>query len=475
MITILGTVICPRLFLKLLLSAWRLVLKTEVHPFWSNFKDSLLKKKNQDSFLKTWLESIVSTQLEKKEEGYLFTIQAPSELHKKWVQENLLEEIKSSLEVFCKLPCKVCFEIIPQLPFKTKELNLKKTSPAPEPPSHFFNPEYLFENFIVGSHNEFAYSACLEIVKNTRAFNPLFIYGPSGLGKTHLLNAIGQKILQGNPSTKIRYLSAERFLNECVQSIQKREMPFFRKKYRNNCDVLLIDDIQMIAKGEAVQEEFFHTFNDLQSHGARIVLCCDKAPGHINRLEERVKTRLEGGLIADIFYPDIETRLAIVKYKSKKKELFLSEDLCFQVASTCKNSVREIEGVLNKIKMMSELHGGGLSSDHLQNILKDIAQPALTVEDIQKKVSESFNLSIEDLKSQTRKKHIVIARQTAMYFIKKYMKKSLSDIGNLFHRKDHTTVINSIKKVEKLKLEDVEFKRLFKNIDNDIHKYHRNC
>ncbi len=449
-------------------------MKTEVHPFWSNFKSSLLKKKGQDSVLKTWLESVISAQLEKKEEAYLFTVQTPSEFHKKWLQENLLEELVASLKMFYKKPCRVQFEITPYLPFKTKRMGLEKPLPSFEKPN-LFNPEYLFENFIVGSHNEFAHGACLEIVKNTQSFNPLFIYGPSGLGKTHLLNAIGQKILKDNPQTKIRYLSAERFLNECIQSIQKREMPLFRKKYRNNCDVLLIDDIQMIAKGEAVQEEFFHTFNELQNHGARIVLCCDRTPCHIHRLEERVKTRFEGGLIADIFYPDMETRLAIIKYKLNKKGLFLSEELSSQVAQTCKNSVREIEGVLNKIKMMSELHGGALSSSHLQNILKDIAQPALTAEEIQKMVSKSFNLPVEDLKSPTRKKNIVIARQTAMYFIKKYLKKSLSDIGFLFHKKDHTTVINSIKKVEKLKSESLEFKRLFKHIDNDIHKYNRNC
>ncbi len=450
-------------------------MKTKVHPFWSNFKTSILKKKNQDSFFKTWLESVISVQAEKKGNQHVFTIQTPSELHKKWMQENLLEDLRISLKNFYKAPFNVHFEITPCLPFKTNPINPAKKNLPLEKTASFFNPDYVFENFIVGSHNEFAYSASLEMVKGTSSFNPLFIYSPSGLGKTHLLNAIGQKILQNEPRTKIRYLSAERFLNECIQSIQKKEMSLFRKKYRNNCDVLLIDDIQMIAKGEAVQEEFFHTFNDLQSQGARVVLCCDKPPGHINRLEERVKTRLEGGLISDIFYPDIETRLAIIKHKINKKDLVLSEDLCFQIAQTCKNSVREMEGVLNKIKMMSELHGGGLPTSHIQNILKDIAQPELTANEIQKKVSEVFHLSVEDLKSQTRKKNIVIARQTAMYFIKKYLKKSLSDVGALFYKKDHTTVINSIKKVEKLKAENPDFKNLLKNIDNDIHKYNRNC
>jgi len=444
-------------------------LNTEIGTFWSHFKSSVLKEKKQDSFFKSWLESVVATKIEKKQGSYWFTLQAPSELHKKWVQNNLLEDLSSSLKSFYKKPCKVCFEIAPFLPFKTQPVGFKV--PTHKTTSPIFNPEYTFSNFIVGSHNEFAHSASLTLTQGTASFNPLFIYGPSGLGKTHLLNAIGQEILKKKPQTKIHYLSAERFLNECIQSIQKKEMAFFRKKYRNNCDILLIDDIQMIAKGEAVQEEFFHTFNDLQTNKASVVLCCDKAPCHIPRLEDRIKTRLEGGLLADIFYPDLETRLAIVKDKLQKKDLYLSEDLCHQVAQTCKNSVREIEGVLNKIKMMSELHGGAISSTHIETILKNISQPDLTAERIQKMVCESFNLSLEDLKSQTRTKHIVTARQTAMYLIKKNLKKSLSDIGLLFNKKDHTTVINSIKKVEKLSAENPEFKNKLQHIHNDIHKY----
>ncbi|MGI9549200.1 MAG: chromosomal replication initiator protein DnaA [Bdellovibrionales bacterium] len=448
-------------------------METEARSFWSNFKSSLLNSKSEDGFLKTWLESVVSTQIEKKEEGYVLTIQTPSEFHKKWMQENLTEDLKTSLNSFYKKPCRVYFEIASLLPSQVKTIQPAATSFV-SPKATCFNPEYTFENFIVGASNELSHNASLTLAEGKPAFNPLFIYGPSGLGKTHLLNAIGHEALKKNPSLKIKYLSAERFLNECVQSIQKREMNFFRKKYRTNCDILLVDDIQMIAKGEAVQEEFFHTLNDLLSQGARIVLCCDKPPHCIPKLEERIKTRLEGGLLADIFYPDLETRLAIVKHKLKKKDLFLSEESSYKVAEVCKNSIREIEGVLNKIKMMSELHGGGLTTARLAHILKNIAQPELTVEQIQKIVSQSFNLSVEDLKSPTRKKNIVRARQTAMYFIRSYLKKSLSDVGFLFHKKDHTTVINSIKKVEKLQRENPEFRLVFKNINSVIHNYNKN-
>lgn len=440
--------------------------------FWSHFKTSVLKEQSQKSYLQPWLDSIISARVQKRGDSYYCTLQTPTELHKKRFQDFFLKDLNSYLSFRLNKPCAVEFEIIPQLPQKTQESCFSEPSSVQKPSKNsVFCEDYIFENFIVGSSNEFAYSASLAITKGALECNPLFIYGPSGLGKTHLLNAIAQKVLAENAEAKILYLSAERFLNECVMSIQKREMEKFRKKYRSRYDFLLVDDIQMIAKGEKVQEEFFHTFNELYANGTRIVFCCDQNPSSIVSLENRMRTRFEGGLIVDISYPDLETRLAIVKQKSQKKKIFLSQETLLQIATKCQNSIREIEGVLNKIKMMSELYKGGLSSSQVQKILEEVSPRELKIEDIQQKVCQRFSLTLEEMKSPTRKKNIVLARQTAMYLIRKYFRKSLTDIGLIFNKKDHTTVLNSIKKVEKEKLKNKDFKLLLEEINRDIHRY----
>ena len=337
----------------------------------------------------------------------------------------------------------------------------------------FFNSEYTFESFIVGKSNEFAYGACLSVGKLEKRFNPLFICGPSGLGKTHLLNAIGQQIQKQTPQARILYLSAERFLNECIQSIQNKKMASFQEKYRKNVDVLLMDDIQMIAKGHAVQEEFFHTFNDLHHRKVQVVVCCDKFPSQIPKLEERIRTRLDGGLVVDISYPDMETRLAILRYKMDKKNLLISEKLLLKIASSCGQSVREMEGVLNRIKMMGDLHKKGLSQEHIEQILEPLITQECTPENIQEQVAKAFRISIEDLKGKDRTKNIVVARQTAMFLIKTLLRKSLNDIGYLFGGRDHSTVINSLKKVEKMQAQDPSFKRLLDTLHREIHNFSR--
>ena len=246
-------------------------------------------------------------------------------------------------------------------------------------------------------------------------------------------------------------------------------MEAFRKKFRGNCQLLLIDDIQIIAKGKEVQEEFFHTFNELYSQKIQVVACSDQSPEQIPFLQERIKTRLSGGLMVDISYPEKETRMAILKDKLNKKKLYLSRESSELIASSCKKSIREIEGILNKIKIMAELHEGRVSLSEINKILKSVKR-ALSMEEIQKKVCHTFNLSYEELRSSSRKKHIVQARQTAMYLIRLYLKKSLTEISVAFDKKDHTTALNSIKKVEKLKLEDPDFKRLLETLQKDIHR-----
>ena len=444
-------------------------METKMDSFWLNFKTLFLKQKKNSQICKSWLDPIIPSKMEKKGKELYLTLTIPSDLHKKWLQENLLEDLHRHCHQRYDEIFQIQLEVakIPHLPFQ----KLSQTEP-PKQKAPYFNPDFVFGNFIVGKHNSLAYGASQSITgsaENTAGFNPLFIYGPSGLGKTHLLNAIGQQQLKIQPESQIVYLSAERFLNEYITALQNKQMEKFRKKFRKNCDLLLMDDIQIIAKGRGIQEEFFHTFNELNSKKAQVdMICCDQAPGSIPHLEDRIKTRMEGGLMVDISYPNKETRIAILKSKMERKGLFLSTEAIQKIIHTCKRSIRELEGVLNKIKIMTELYERDLSLKDIEKILKGL-QKELTMEEIEKKVSKHFCLCAKDLKSPSRKKHIVTARQTAMYLIREHLKKSLNDIKLHFNKKDHTTVLNSIKKVENLKLKNKDFKRQLEVLNTEIH------
>ena len=441
----------------------------EAKSLWTELKRDLLSHNRNSSVFQSWLNSIHPVSLEENQREILFTLQIPSDLHKRWIQDNVLKDLTRQITHRYQKPCGIQLKVtVPDLPVP---LHLRKIQGVKKTHNVFFNSEYTFKSFIVGKNNEFAYGACLSIANQENRFNPLFICGPSGLGKTHLLNAIGQEIQKKMPRARILYLSAERFLNECIQSIQNKKMAAFQEKYRKSVDILLMDDIQMIAKGCAVQEEFFHTFNELYHRKVQVVVCCDKFPNQIPNLEERIRTRLDGGLVVDISYPDMETKLAILRYKMDQKNLLLSEKFLLKIASSCGKSVREMEGVLNRIKMMEDLHKEDLSSKHIEQVLKSLTPQECTPEDIQKQVAKAFSVCVEDLQGKNRTKNIVTARQTAMFLIKTLLRKSLNDVGRLFGGRDHTTVINSIRKVEKLRREDPVFKRTLDNLHREIHSF----
>ena len=445
--------------------------------FWSDFKRSFLKKSGNSKICESWLSGVKEARLKKTGGASAFTLRASSDLHKKWLQDHVLPDLSSALRQRVGPSCHVKIEVVPRLPARPGRPLFSAEPPAGRPPAAAgprpaaFHPGYVFESFVVGKHNEFAHGACFSIARlggRNVSFNPLFIHGPSGLGKTHLLNAAGQEILRRRPAARIFYLSAERFLNECVLALQKREMPEFQKKYRRQCDALLMDDIQMIARGARVQEEFFHTFNDLHERGVQVIVCCDRPPGRVPHLEARIKSRLEGGLVADISYPDRETRLAILGKKAEAKGLFLSGEARGRIADAFKFSIRGMEGLLNKIKMLTDLHGGKLSQAQMRAILRDSAAAPLTAEEISSRAAEKFHVSLEDLKSPCRKRPIVIARQTAMYFIKSILRKSLSETGAAFGKKDHTTALNAIKKVNRLKEADPDFRKAFEELKEEF-------
>jgi chromosomal replication initiator protein len=316
----------------------------------------------------------------------------------------------------------------------------------------YLDNRYTFESFVVGASNQFAYASAVAVAEQpARQYNPLFLYSPPGLGKTHLLHAIGSHLVQKNPGARVIYLSAEKFVNELVDSLQHRRMPQFRAKYRDSFDMILIDDIQFIAGKNASEEEFFHTFNALHSSKRQIILTSDRPPKEIHGLEERIRTRFEWGLIADITIPEIETRIAILKAKAEREDIYLPDDVSTFLASHIKTNVRELEGVLIRLQAQASLSGAEISLEMAKHELRaSIPEEgsSLTVEAILSAVAKHFRLKAQDFKSTSRTQAVAVPRQIAMYLIRKYTGIGFKEVGVYFGGKDHTTIMHACKKIE---------------------------
>lgn len=337
------------------------------------------------------------------------------------------------------------------------------------------NPKYTFDTFVIGNSNRFAHAASLAVAEApAQAYNPLFIYGGVGLGKTHLMHAIGHYILNQTPNAKVVYVSSEKFTNELINSIRDDRNNQFRNKYRN-VDVLLIDDIQFIAGKESTQEEFFHTFNALHDANKQIVISSDRPPKEIPTLEDRLRSRFEWGLIADIQPPDLETRIAILKKKAKVENIDVSDDVMLYIASKIQSNIRELEGALIRIVAYSSLTNRKISVELAEEALKDIISSdkpkKITVELIKEVVSKEFNLKVEDFNSKKRTRSIAYPRQIAMYLTRELTDLSLPKIGENFGGRDHTTVIHAYDKIKEDMKENEDFKKtidkLIKNIKGE--------
>ncbi len=322
------------------------------------------------------------------------------------------------------------------------------------------NPRYAFDSFIVGSSNQFAHAACRAVAEApSRSYNPLFIYGGVGLGKTHLMHAIGQYVLHHDRNLKLTYISAERFMNEMINAVRFDRIIDFRERYRT-VDVLLVDDVQFIAGKEGTQTEFFHTFNALYDSQKQIVISSDCPPHEIPSLEERLRSRFEWGLIADIQSPDLETRVAILKKKADAEAVPLADDVAIYIAGKIKSNIRELEGSLIRLIAYASLTGQQITLPLAQEVLKNILnheERAVTIETIQKFVADHFNLKLADLKSRNNSKSIAMPRQVAMYLCKSLTRASLPEIGRSFGGKHHSTVIHSIRKIETMRKKDPDF------------------
>jgi len=334
-----------------------------------------------------------------------------------------------------------------------------------------FNPKYLFQTFVIGKSNEFAHAAAEAVAKNpSQSYNPLFLYGGVGLGKTHLLHAIGHEILRSQPQLRVLYLAAEQFVNELINSIRFDRMPAFRERYRT-IDVLMIDDVQFLANKERTQEEFFHTFNTLYTSQKQIILSSDSSPRNIPTLEERLRSRFEWGLIADIQPPDLETKVAILQRKAFIENIQLPEEVAEFIAQQVRSNIRELEGLLNRVIAFCSLTGKPMSLALARETLKDILpeegrRPAAP--EIVKTVARHYDLKITEIKSRNNSRQVVIPRQVAMYLCKKLTTLSYPEIGKLFNDKHHSTVMYSVEKIQQTRAADPDFDRTLQALEQQL-------
>jgi chromosomal replication initiator protein len=330
-----------------------------------------------------------------------------------------------------------------------------------------FNPKYVFETFVVGSSNQFAHAAARAVAESpSHSYNPLFLYGGVGLGKTHLLHAIGHQILRRHPHLRVMYFASEQFVNELISSLRFDRMPAFRERYRT-IDVLLIDDVQFLANKERTQEEFFHTFNSLYSTQKQLILSADSSPRDIPTLEERLRSRFEWGLIADIQPPDLETKVAILRRKAEAEQLHLPDEVALFIARQVRSNIRELEGLLNRVLAFSSLTGKPLSLELTKETLKDILPQEgrqVNAGEIVKFVARHYGLKVSEIKSRNNSKQVAFPRQVAMYLCKKLTDLSFPEIGKLFNDKHHSTVMYSVEKIEQLRQQDVDLDRALQDM-----------
>jgi chromosomal replication initiator protein len=333
------------------------------------------------------------------------------------------------------------------------------------------NPRYTFDAFVIGSGNQFAHAACQAVSERpSKAYNPLFLYGGVGMGKTHLMQAIGHEIKRRQPQSAICYVSSEKFTNEMINSLRYDKMISFRDKFRN-VDVLLVDDIQFLAQKERTQEEFFHTFNALHESMKQIVIASDRPPKELAEIEDRLRSRFEWGLIADIQPPDLETKVAILQKKAEQEKVTLPTDVALYIASNIRSNVRELEGALIRLVAHSSLIGAEITLPYAQQVLKnfiDSQARKVTIESIQKAVAEQFGLRLVEIKAKNNSRAIVYPRQIAMYLAKHLTEASLPEIGRQFGGKHHTTVLHSVEKIDGTRKTDKDLNRLINKMTEQL-------
>src|SRR3954463_8809356 len=432
---------------------------------WDEILGRIETKVNRHSFY-TWFRPTTFV----GDDRLSVTVRVPNGLFKDWltkhyagvISEATAELMRPNLVVNFVSDTQSDAAVIPLSADETAALATGGQASAPPGPAGL-NPRYTFDTFIVGSSNQFAHAACRAVAEApSRSYNPLFIYGGVGLGKTHLMHAVGHYVLRHDHGLKLTYISSERFMNEMINAVRYDRILDFRERYRS-VDVLLVDDIQFVSGKEGTQTEFFHTFNALYDAQKQIVLSSDRPPHEIPALEERLRSRFEWGLIADIQPPDLETKMAILKRKAEAEVVPLPDNVAMYMAGRIKSNIREREGSLIRLIAYASLTGREISVELAQEVLKNVIEQddrAVTIESIQKYVSDYYQLKTSELKSKNNSKSVAMPRQVAMYLCKSLTHASLPEIGRSFGGKHHSTVIHSIKKVDELRKRDDDFNKL---------------
>ncbi len=460
---------------------------SKVENFWDAVKPELEARFTADVF-NMWFEPMNCMQQTDTE----VVLSVPNEFSAIWVQDNYLELISDKIRFVAGRPMQVFLRVLEKskrsdeqeldLGISSKETVRTTEAPAKEerpretraPVGNFLNPKNTFENFVVGQNNNLAHAAAVAIANApAKAYNPLFIYGDTGLGKTHLMHAVGHFILKNNRLAKVAYVSTEKFTNEFIRAIQENTLVKFRKRYRS-VDVLLIDDIHFLSGKERIQEEFFHTFNDLFESGKQIFLTSDRPASEISKLESRLVSRFQWGLVSDMQAPDLETRVAILSNKANSLGLQMPQDVLQFIAEKVSRNIRRLEGALTRVASYHALMGKSVNLEVAEQLLGDIlqeeAQNQVTVEKIQKRVADYYNLRISDMVSRRRPANIAFPRQIAMYLSRILTSHPLQEIGENFGGRDHGTVIHACKTVENIMDQDESVRRSVEYLKSQLAK-----
>ncbi len=428
-------------------------------------------------------------------ENHRVLLEVPNLFCRKWIEDKFGKRLLEIIKFYFGPAAELAFQIREETEDEFSAGPLAQT-PAPESARRpggsaetvpwetrsirsNLNPRYTFENFVIGPCNQFAHAASKAIAEaESVKYNPLFIYGGVGLGKTHLLNAIGNRILERRPALRVVSIQAESFLNDLISCIRTDKIVDFRKRFRKNCDVLLIDDIEILCGKERTQEEFFYTFNELFEAGKQIVMSSDRIPSELPELTERLSSRFESGMLVDIQPPEYETKIAIIKRKAAESKISIPEEVCEYLAKSVRSNIRKLEGCLIRICAFASINGQPVTLDLTKNLLSNLlveGDKNLNPDKILKEVAKGFGIKVQDLRGEKRMRKFVVPRQVAMFICRKYLKQSFPEIGETFEgknhatgKKDHSTVIHSCRKIDSLLITDQDLRKKIQNILTSI-------
>jgi chromosomal replication initiator protein len=435
-----------------------------LEEIWNNSL-SRIEERTGNNIVDLWFRPMRLSQLKEQQ----LTLDIPNRFFKDWIEDNYPDIIAESIGSIVGYPVTIRFRIVEKVDPDVKRMDMRFESRRQKLAGRgiYLNPKYTFENFVTGPSNQFAHAAAKAVAESPgKVYNPLFIYGGVGLGKTHLITAIGNAVIDKRPEISIIYVSAEQFTNEVVAAIRHEKMGTLKEKYRNT-DLLLLDDIHFIANKVQTQEEFFHTFNTLYEKQKQIVISSDRPPKEIGAVTDRLRSRFSMGLIADIQAPELETKVAILQKKAEMEKIPVPEEVAYYLASKVKTNIRELEGCLIRLGAQASLTGKPINKDMAKNILQDLIEEdekPITTDHVQKIVCEHFALKISDIKAKKRTKEIALPRQIAMSLSKQLTSLSLSDIGKNFGGKNHATVIYACKQIEEKRAKDEAFNRMIENL-----------